>query len=376
MKIIMTGGGTGGHIYPAIAIADKIKRRHPNVRILFVGTERGMEKDIVPKYGYEIRFIKARGLYRKNILKNLFTFTDLIKGSRQAEDIMDLFRPDLVIGTGGYVCGPVVRAAYKKGIKAYVHEQNAVPGLTNRLLEKYAEKVFTAFSASVPYFRHADKIVVTGNPVRKEFFISKLTDCRVRLGIGPKDFMLLCFGGSLGAGRLNDAIMDIIPSIVNIENSKLVFITGERYHDSIIRNLEASGVSIKENGSISVIPYAENIHDYFLAADLIVSRAGALTVSEITACGKPSILVPSPNVTGNHQYYNAKVAESAGGAIIVKEEELTKERLLGTVLRLMNNRDALNSMAKASKSMGKTDSVDVIYDHLELQAGTKPTAKA
>ncbi len=376
MKIIMTGGGTGGHIYPAIAIADKIKRKHPKARILFIGTERGMEKDIVPKHGYEIRLIKSRGIDRKNFFKNIFTAADLIRGSRQAKEIIESFRPDLVIGTGGYVCGPVVRQAYKKGVRAYVHEQNAVPGITNRLLERYAKKVFTAFPSSVTYFRHPDKVIVTGNPIRKEFFVSRLIDYRAKLGIGSKDFMLLCFGGSLGADRLNAAILDIIPSLVGIENTKLVFITGERYHDSIIRGLEASGVSINESGSVSILPYAESIYEYFFAADLIISRAGALTISEITACGKPSILIPSPNVTGNHQHYNAKVAESAGGAIIIKEQELTQEKLLGTILRLMGNRQALNSMAKASQSVGRTDSVDVIYDHLGLQAGTKPTARA
>lgn len=359
MNIIMTGGGTGGHIYPAIAIAEKIKRKHPDARILFVGTERGMEKELVPKAGYEIRFITVSGINRKNPLKNFRTLKDLIKGNQQAKDIIDSFRPDLVIGTGGYVCGPVVRAAYKKGIRTFIHEQNAVPGLTNRLLERYACKVFTAFPESVRYFRNPDKVFVTGNPIRRTFFVTGLTDYRSKLGIGQKDFMVLCFGGSQGAGKLNKVMQQSAAVLAGIENTRLVFITGEQYHNQIVEEL-------KGMERITVLPYADNIHEYLLASDLVISRAGALTVSEITACGKPSILVPSPNVTGNHQYYNALVAEEAGGAVIIDEGVLSQEKLIGTILRLMSNRAALNSMAEASRSVGRTDSVDVIYDHLGL----------
>ena len=196
MKVIMTGGGTGGHIYPAIAIADKIKERDPEAEILFVGTEKGLERELVPRSGYPIRFITVSGFNRKNMLKNIKVAKDLAKGSRQAKAILKEFMPDVVIGTGGYVCGPMVRAAHKKGIRTFVHEQNAFPGVTNKILEKYVDKVFISFEAAGEHFVHKEKLEITGNPVRKVFFEGDRPVCRKTLGLKPGDFALLCFGGS------------------------------------------------------------------------------------------------------------------------------------------------------------------------------------
>jgi UDP-N-acetylglucosamine--N-acetylmuramyl-(pentapeptide) pyrophosphoryl-undecaprenol N-acetylglucosamine transferase len=364
MKVILTGGGTGGHIYPAIAIADKIKRKHSDADILFVGTEKGMERDLVPQNGYDIRFISASGINRKKLLKNVITVRDMFKGYHQAKNILAEFKPDIVIGTGGYVCGPVVRAAYRMGIKTFIHEQNAFPGITNRMLERYVEKVFISFPESAAYFKHPEKLVVTGNPIRKLFLVSGIFDYRQKLDLYPKDFMILCFGGSLGAGKINNVIEEITETLHEIPNLKLVFVTGKYYYEKILERLNEKGIS--EDGKISVFPYLDNIHEYLLAADLVISRAGALTISEITACGRASILIPSPNVTDNHQYFNAKVVADKGGAVLIEEKDLTPEKLIGTILRLTNNKEALNAMARASASVGKLDGVDLIYDQLGL----------
>ena len=262
------------------------------------------------------------------------------------------------------MCGPIVRAAHKKGIKTFIHEQNAFPGLTNRLLERYVDKVFISFPESADYFKHPEKLIVSGNPIRKEFQVSGIHDFRQKLDINPSEFFILCFSGSLGAEKINSVIAKAIETLSEIPIVKLVFITGKTYYKIIIDQLKNKGISTV--GKITVLPYADNIHEYIMAADLIISRAGALTISEITACGRPAILVPSPNVTGNHQYYNAKVLADQGGAVLMEEKDLTSENLIGTLLRLINNREVLNTMAHSSQRVGRTDGADVIYDHLGL----------
>ncbi|HVI42851.1 MAG TPA: undecaprenyldiphospho-muramoylpentapeptide beta-N-acetylglucosaminyltransferase [Anaerovoracaceae bacterium] len=364
MKVIMTGGGTGGHIYPAISIADKIKRKHPDAEILFVGTEKGMEKDLVPKNGYDIRFITVSGFHRKQLWKNLKTAMDLVKGNRQASRIVEEFKPDLVIGTGGYVCGPVVRAAHKKGIRTFIHEQNAFPGVTNKLLEKYVDKVFISFPESKDYFKEQSKLVVTGNPIRKSFLLCGMNHSREKMNIKSNEFVILCFGGSLGAGKINSTMVHIIEAVNGMPDARLFFITGRNYYQKVLVTLKEREIILDDN--INILEYADNMHEYLSAADLVISRAGALTVSEITACGKASILIPSPNVTGNHQFFNAKVVADKGGAIIMEEKDLTDEKLLGTILRLKNNKEALNSMSAASAKVGRIDAVDLIYDHLGI----------
>lgn len=364
MRVIMTGGGTGGHIYPAIAIAERIRRRHPDAEILFVGTARGMEKDLVPKSGFDIRFITVSGFHRKKLWKNFKTALDLAKGNMQARSIIREFKPDLVIGTGGYVCGPVVRVAHKKGIKTFIHEQNAFPGVTNKLLEKYVDKVFISFPESKKYFKDQSKLVVTGNPIRKSFLLGSVNHSREKMGIGSSEFVILCFGGSLGAGKINSTMIHVVEAVNSMPDTKLFFITGRYYYDKVLDALKERGVKLSEN--INILEYADNMHEYLFAADLVISRAGALTVSEITACGKASILIPSPNVTGNHQFFNAKVVADQGGAIIIEEKDLTDEKLLGTILRLKSNRETLNSMSASSAKVGRIDAVDMIYDHLGI----------
>ncbi len=364
MNIILAGSATGGHIYPAIAIADKIRRKNPEANILFVGAKKELGSTIVEDNGYRIRYIDIQGINRKNLIKNVAVARDLALSAVQIKKIFRQFKPDMVIGTGGYVSGPVLKEASKKGIKTYLHEQNAVPGLANKMAQKYADKIFVAFEESAQHFKDQSKVILTGNPIRKGFITSGAVDYRQQLGIGGKNFSILIFGGSGGADKINETTVRLLEMIRENKDITVFFITGRRQYWDVLEGLKARGIPSDERNRI--IEYSEAIHEYFAAADMIISRSGALTVSEITACGKPSILIPSPNVTGNHQYYNAKPLEDAGAAIIINEKDLSAESLLAKIMKLRGNREKLNDMAVAASSLGSLDAVNVIYDELEL----------
>jgi UDP-N-acetylglucosamine--N-acetylmuramyl-(pentapeptide) pyrophosphoryl-undecaprenol N-acetylglucosamine transferase len=360
MKAVMAGGGTGGHIYPAIAIADKIMRRQPDSEIIFIGARRGMEKDIVPAQGYELRLVDMMGFDRKKLHRNAAAFLGLLRACRDVRGILREFGPDVVIGTGGYVSGPVIREAFKAGIRAYIHEQNAVPGVANKMAERYTEKVFVAFEEGKSGFKNESKLVVTGNPVRREFTVRGVVDYRKRLGIKPHEFALLVFGGSQGARALNDALIAASQALYAESDLRLFFVSGGRYYNDAVDALAARGVLDEDR--FRVMEYTDEMHVYMAAADLVISRAGALTVSEITACGRASVLIPSPNVVGNHQFFNAKAVADRGGALLIEEKELNSARLLDTVLRLKNNKRLLNEMSAVSEKLGRLDAADIIYD--------------
>lgn len=362
MRAVLTGGGTGGHIYPAVAICEAIKKEEPESEILFMGTEHGLEKDIIPRLGYRIEFVKARGLSRKNPLKNLRTAVEYLEGYARAKKILKEFRPDVVVGTGGYVCAPVIKAASSLGISCYIHEQNAYPGLTNKLLEKDCEKVFIAFSEAAEYFKDKEKILRVGNPVRASFFEGGRREAREKLNIEQDKFVILSIGGSLGAERINKAVRALCESVRNggdtllaFENTELIVSSGRRYYEEM-KDLAGE--------SVAVSPYIENMDDYVKAADLVISRSGALALSELLAAGRASILVPSPNVTGNHQYHNAKSAADRGAAILIKEKELTDELLLETVAGLRADRARLEAMEREAAGMAERDAAGKIYENI------------
>ena len=356
MKVIMTGGGTGGHIYPAIAIADEIKSRHPDAEIIFVGTERGMEKDIVPKAGYPIKFITVSGLNRKNPIKLIKTLKDLNHGLHEAKQIIKEFKPDLVIGTGGYVCGPVMKTAAGMGIKTYIHEQNAFPGLTNKLLSRGAERVFVAFDDAKKYFKTKKEPVTVGNPVRHAFTEVDRQAARESLGVKEDEFMVLSFGGSLGAQRINDEMTVAAERLRDRAGLRIFFVTGKRYYSSIMENAD------KTNARVTYLQYIDDMPKYLNACDLAITRSGALTVSEITACGRASVMIPSPYVTNNHQYYNAKVVADRCGAILIEEKDLTNGEVADEIEQLMNDRQILEKMEKASAALGTVTSAGKICD--------------
>ena len=366
MKAILSCAGTGGHIYPAIAIADQIRRMEPDADILFIGTKHGMENRLVPNAGYAIRGIDASGFNRKNMLKNFKTALDLALGSQETTAILKEFRPDVVIGTGGYVTGTVVRKAAKMGIPCYIHEQNVVPGMANKLLEKYVQKVFISFEGSRDHFQDKDKLVLSGNPIRRDFLSVDVEGAREKLGLSHDDFMILITGGSLGAEVPNMASLELIRQLAqDPKGAKIFFVTGKRYYDEIAAEV---GKIAGAEKFVKVIDYADNMPDLMSAADLIVSRAGAIALSEITASGKPSVLIPSPNVTNNHQYYNAKSLADAGAAILIEETQLqdSYQPFVDAVKKLIADREGLHRMVMASAQLGRTDAVDIIYKSIKM----------
>jgi UDP-N-acetylglucosamine--N-acetylmuramyl-(pentapeptide) pyrophosphoryl-undecaprenol N-acetylglucosamine transferase len=365
--MIFTGAATGGHLYPALAVADKLRRRNPDMEILFIGAKNETGTSIITNAGYELRTINARGFDRRHLARNIAVIKDLLVASRQAARIIKDFKPDAVFGSGGYVCGPVIREAHRKGVPTFIHEQNVVPGVANRLAEKYADTIFTAFEESGAYFKNPGKIVVTGNPVRRQFLTAGVMRYREKLGINTKEPVLLIFGGSQGATRINEVVSDMLIRLKNRPGFAVFFITGRRMYAEVKANLDALGVT--QNPKIHVMEYAENIHEYYSAADLIISRGGALTLAEIAVCGKASILIPSPNVTNNQQHYNAKALADKGAAIIMDEAELTAERLTDAIFKLFANREQLNRLGEAAAKQGRPDATDVIAEYILERVG-------
>lgn len=359
MKVVITGGGTGGHVYPAIAIADRIVQRSNDAEILFIGTEKGIENDIVPKNGYPIKFITISGLNRRSLIKNVKVAREYLKAKKQTKKILSEFKPDLVIGTGGYVCGPVVKVASKLGIPCYIHEQNATPGITNRALEKSVKTVFLGFEEAGKVFKNKEKHVVSGNPVRDIFFKMKKPVARENLKIGQDEFLIFIFGGSQGAAKINKAAIEMVEKYNGKEGVRLVFVTGKRYFEPVETEMKEKGIEIEDN--VSVVPYIDDMHLYIPAADVVVSRSGALTVSEITVSSTPSILIPSPNVAGNHQMFNAKAVADKGGAIILEESQLSGEKLAQLIEDLRNDRPRLEEMSKKARACAPLDASDIIY---------------
>lgn len=364
MKVIMTGGGTGGHIYPAIAIAEEIKKRDSSAEILFVGGEVGLERKIVPENGYDIELITVEGFDRQHLLRNIEVLKKLRKGSKRSKEILKDFKPDVVIGTGGYASGPIVRAAQKMKIPTYIHEQNAFPGVTNKMLEPHVENLFLGFEAGSEYFRHPEKHVVSGNPVRETFMQIDREKARNELGFQKDDFVLLAFGGSQGAGRINKAMLSVIEAFNGVKNMKICLGSGSYYYDAILEELKSKGVELQDN--IRIMEYIHNMDAFLTASDLVISRSGALTVAEVTVCGKPAIFIPSPLVTGNHQFFNAKAVADQGGAIVIEEKDLDHEALIAEILNLKNNPELRQDMAQKSRACAPVDAARVICDHIAV----------
>ncbi len=358
MRVIVTGGGTGGHIYPALAIADRLKEMSPETEILYVGCSEGIEKDVVPRSGYPMELVDARWLDHVTPLQVIKTGMKVSKGVLQSLKIMKSFRPDVVIGTGGYVCFPVLVAGHMKKKLCYLHEQNAFPGLANRTLEKYVKNIFLGFSDAKKYFKEPEKLIDAGNPVRKPFFTISKKEARERLGIPQKDFVVFTFGGSLGSVKINEVATELIGLFNGHEGVSLISGTGRWYYEQVKSEIAQKGINLSEN--IRIKDYIENMDLHLLACDVVISRAGALSVAETTVCGKAAILIPSPNVTGNHQYFNAKAVADKGGAILIEEKDLDLRQVVEDVMRLKNNPELLLSMSEASRGCAPCSALDII----------------
>ena len=360
MRLIVTGGGTGEHIYPALAIADKFKEMDPETEILYIGNVEGIEKDVVPKSGYPLKLVDARWLDHVTPKQVVWTGARVTHGIGQSLKVLRQFKPDAIIGTGGYVCFPVLLASRFIKCRKYLHEQNAYPGLANRTLEKYVDNIFLGFADAGQYFKYPDKHIEAGNPVRKSFFTMSKREARERLGIPQDDFVVFTFGGSLGAAKINGVACELLELFNGHPGVSMIMGTGKLYYDEIMKDIKSRSINVKEN--IRIKDYIDNMDLHLMACDLVISRAGALSVAETTVCGKAAILVPSPNVTGNHQYYNAKAVADRGGALLIEEKDLVIEDVVQDVLSLRNNPDKLKGMSKASRESAPDKALDIIYN--------------
>ncbi|SKA83423.1 UDP-N-acetylglucosamine-N-acetylmuramylpentapeptide N-acetylglucosamine transferase [Caloramator quimbayensis] len=362
MRVIISGGGTGGHIYPGVAVAKKIKEKYSECEILFIGSENGLEKKLVPKEGFEIKLISVEGLNKKITLKTPSAVIKAFKGYFQASNIIKGFKPDIVIGTGGYVCGPVVLSAALKGIPTIIHEQNAFPGMTNKILSHFTSKIAITFKESEKYFPK-NKVVFTGNPIRSQILNTNKTKSRGIWNFDNNKPLILVVGGSRGAKNINNAVSEIIPSLIQ-NNIQLLFVTGEQQYDEIVRKLNYKK-SDKRFRGIVIEPYIFNMQDALGACDIIISRAGATILSEITALGIPAILIPSPYVANNHQEYNAMSLEQNGAAVVIKENQLKSDIFKDQILNLVNNKEMLKKMSQNSSKLAVIDASEKICKIIE-----------
>jgi UDP-N-acetylglucosamine--N-acetylmuramyl-(pentapeptide) pyrophosphoryl-undecaprenol N-acetylglucosamine transferase len=349
--LMIAGGGTGGHIYPAIAIAREFLARDASRKVVFVGTERGLEKTIVPKAGFPLEFISVGGLKGKgglDLIRNLFR---LPLGFIQAWKVISKHRPNIVLGVGGYSSGPVLTAAGMRRIPTIIHEANAFPGLTNRVLARFTTAVAVAFAEALPRMKRTDG-VVTGNPIRQEFFDSP---------IARKPGRLLIFGGSQGSKILNEAMTGALLFLARLKDSlDIVHQTGPNNLGPVQQAYRQSAFA-----HARVVPYLDPMVDEIAAADLVVSRAGAMTVGELSAAGRAAILVPFAAATNNHQELNARVVERAGGAVVITEKELTPERLAGAITEILGDPDKAARMGAAARKLGTPDATKRIVDLIE-----------
>ncbi|MED4463307.1 undecaprenyldiphospho-muramoylpentapeptide beta-N-acetylglucosaminyltransferase [Metabacillus fastidiosus] len=356
MKVVVSGGGTGGHIYPALALINEMKRNDENIEFLYIGTEKGLEKGIVERAGIPFQSIEITGFKRKLSLDNIKTVIRFLKGVNDSKKMLKQFKPDVVIGTGGYVCGPVVYAAAKLGIPSIVHEQNSLPGITNKFLAKYVDKVAICFSEAEKYFP-TDKVVLTGNPRASEVIGADGKKGKESLGLTNGKKSVLIFGGSRGARAINNAVLQIIPALKN-KDYEVVYVTGEVHYKNVMEKIE----KMSSPPNIIIKPFIHNMPDVLAGIDLIVSRAGATSLAEITALGLPSILIPSPYVTANHQEVNARSLSDHDAAILLSEQALNGEVLLAQMDEILLNEQRLTQMAEASKKLGIPDAAKKLYD--------------
>lgn len=361
MRAVLSGGGTAGHINPAIFIAKKILEKEPDSQILFVGTPGGMENRLVGKAGFEIRHVEVMGLRRKLTLENVKAAYLAVTSIGKAKKILRDFRPDVVIGTGGYVSWPVLRAAASMKIPTLIHEANAFPGLTTRKLSAVADSICLSFDASRSYFAGKEKkLALTGNPTAPELETLSARKARSELGISAP--FLLSYGGSLGASAINAAVFEVAK---NYSCKKPIFHThafGVREYDHWM-NLEKSE-GICRFGNVKFCDYIYDMPKQMKAADLVISRAGAITLAELACLGKPAILIPSPNVTDNHQYKNALVYAESGAAVLIEEKDLTAERLMKEIDAILTSPEKLAKMSENMKKLAHIGASEKIWDEI------------
>lgn len=364
MKVMIAAGGTGGHVNPALAVAGEIKKQHPEAEICFVGTPDRIEAKIVPQAGFPLKTIEISGFKRgfspAEIKANIKTVERLLKSSGAVKKIIKEFEPDVVVGFGGYVSGPVVRMAAKMNIPTAIHEQNAYPGVTNKALSEMVDEVMLTVEAAKEHLKLRKEPVITGLPVRGELLEADPAVSRAELGFDEKP-IVLCMGGSLGADAVNKAIVEVVAARHTESKYNFMISTGQ-YGTWVPEELEKRGVDVKNDKRIVVRTYIDDMARCLSAADLVICRAGASSLSEFEALGKPSVLIPSPNVTENHQFHNAMALVNNGAACIIEEKDLTGEKLGALVDELLADKQRLNSIGENARKMAITDASAKIAD--------------
>lgn len=366
MRVLITGGGTAGHINPAIAIAQEFKKIDENTEILFVGTPNGMESKLVPKAGFDFAGVSVKGFSRSfapaDIIHNISAVMLAIKAKKASRKVITNFSPDIAIGTGGYVAGPVMLEATKLGIKTAIHESNAFPGVTNKILASKVDVVFGAVEDTKKHLKEVKRFEVVGNPIKESIISKSKTKARTELGLDDRPF-ILCFGGSLGATTMNKIGADLIQWNVKYKKVNIVHGYGKNYVEDFPKMLEER--KIKELPSyIKTHEYITNMGTYLTAADIVICRAGAMTISELQATGKPAILIPSPNVTENHQYHNAKALVDKKAALMLEEKTYHTSKLISMVNKLVDNKDLLEEMSINTSKLAILDTSEKIYNIL------------
>ena len=367
MKVIIAAAGTGGHINPGIAIANKIKEKEPDSEIIFIGTERGIENDLVPRAGYKLKTVDAYGISKKISVKTIKNNIKTIKGFSQAKKIIKEFRPDIVIGTGGYICGGAISSAYKLGIPTVIHESNAYPGKATKFLNKKLTKILLGFKDAEKFFDDKTKLVVTGNPTKvKEEKISEEEKRKIlqELGLTTTLPTILVFGGSQGAKAINDAMIPLIKEKKN-DKYQIIWSVGPKQYDIIKEEFLKDDIDIDKIKNTKIVPYIYNMSEIMNSIDVIVSRSGAMTITEISLVGKPAIFIPLPSMSANRQVDNAKVLEKLGAAKIILNEEVNSKNLSNTIDKLLQNPEELKQMGKRAKQIATYNVEEKIYDEIK-----------
>lgn len=361
-RIMLSGGGTGGHIYPALSIVKALRNRYPEAEFAYIGTENGLEAQIVPKAGDLLFYtVEVQGFKRKLSLDNVRTMYKFLSSTRKAKQYIQEFQPDVVVGTGGYVSGPSVYAAHRLGIPTLIHEQNVVLGLTTRFLSRYVDSVAISFEGSRQYLTQAKQVVLTGNPRATEVSHADAAAGRASLGLASSDKPIVLFvGGSRGAQPLNRAVLELIPKLKETSQFHFVYVTGEVHYQEVMEQIDP-----QQYPNLTVKSFLYNMPDVLAATSLVVGRAGASTMAELTSLGIPSILVPSPYVTANHQEANARWMESEGAVVVLLEKECTGATMWDLIMEILNDQERHQMMSEAAKRLGKPEAAEVLVDELE-----------
>ena len=353
LRVIVTAGGTGGHIYPALAMINKIKEMEPNSKFLYIGTHNRLEKDIIPKYNIPFKELEIYGFNRKKIFKNFKVLKCLIKSKKKCKKIIKEFNPDIVIGFGGYVTAPVISVAHKLGYKTVIHEQNSIPGMSNKYLMKKVDLICVSLKSSLSYFPK-DKTIFTGNPCSEDAVKKEALDKSI-LGLSKYKKLVLIVMGSLGATTINNYIVSIKDKFN--KDYEVLFITGKKDYEEIIKN--------KFPSNIKVVPYVDNLTRIMKNTDIIVTRAGASTLSEIIALNIPSILIPSPYVPNNHQYKNALDLVNNNAGLLIEEKELKNDILITKIDELLNSPIKYNEIKNNLNKLKIDNSASIIYENIK-----------